>query len=159
MTEIHQHRHVSRLSIQMHGYHRPHARREAALACGKVNEERVAIDVDDHRTRANGHDGERRERCRHRRNENLVAGPDACRAQQQCDGICSIADADREAGPRGIREFRFEGLELGTEHEPPAGQHSVDGRTNLGGVLARTEIEERQCCGVHDALIVGDIGT
>jgi hypothetical protein len=103
------------------------------------------IDVGKHRSRAGHHDRESAVGRRERRRDHFVAGPNPERHDRQRERVGARADADRVFRAGGRRELLFEGLELGAENEPSAGDDAIDGGADVGRVFRRREGEKRDC--------------
>ena len=128
---------------------RPGTRGDRGLDAPWVEGEPFRIDVTEHGAGAGHHDGQRRISGRQRRRDDLVAGADAERAQGQGDCVGSSADANRESCAHGGCELRFERLDFGTQNEPAAGNHAIDGRAHIGRVFVRHERHERHAMHRH----------
>ncbi len=109
--------------------------------------ERVAlgIDVGEHRARPDHQDRQRRVGRRERRGDDLVAGADAKRPQDQGDGIGAVADANGVRRARCGGKFRLERRDLRAEHEPAAADDPLDGGANGVGVLVQARASCREC--------------
>ena len=119
----------------------------AALDGLGIDRQARRIDVGEHRPRAGHHDGERGVGGRQRRRDDLVAGADAERAQDQRDRVGAGADADgvRGAGRRG--ELALERFDFRAEDEPAAGHDPLDRGADVGGVLARRQRQRTERAG------------
>ena len=106
---------------------------------------RLRIDVAEDRTRAGRRDrlGGRVER--ERRHDDIVAGPDAHRAQGDRQRVGAVGDADDVIDAEVVRELALEGRDLGAEDEPAL----VDGvgrgadEAVAQGRARRVDVEQR----------------
>ena len=108
----------------------------AASAAARIHRQSLGIDVGKDRTRAGHHHRQRGVGRRQRRGDHFVAGADVEGAEDQRDRIGAGADADRVRHAAGGGEFAFERLHFGSEHEPAARDHPIDGGANRRRIFA-----------------------
>ena len=97
-----------------------------------------------------GHRAGRRDRLgrgpeRERRDDDLVARPDAQRAQRDRERLGAVGDADRVPRADVGGELGLERLDLGPEDEVPAVEHAMDRGADVGAQrrLRGGRVEER----------------
>ena len=132
-------RHVGRLPVQVNRQQCPRARRHRAGNLPGIDRHAGRVDIGKHRPRAGHHDGQRAVSGRQGSGDHLVAGAGAERAQHEGDRIGASPDADGAGRARRGREFLFERLDLGPEHEPSTGNDAVDRASHVRRILARHE--------------------
>ena len=77
-----------------------------------------------------------------RRGDDLVAWADTQRAQSDRERIGAGADADGVRRAARVGELLLERLQLGSEHEPAARDHALDGRLVAAEILRRRQLQE-----------------
>jgi hypothetical protein len=141
--DLHQRRHVGRLTVQMHRHDGLRPRRDRGSCRGGGQRQPVGIDIGKHRPRADHHDRQRGVGRRYRCGDDFVTGAHVERPQRQRERIRAGVHADGVDRIRCGGELLFECLELGAEHEPPARDDALDGGPDVGRVAAGHEAEER----------------
>ena len=141
--------HVGGLAVQMDRQDRSCPRPDGPLDGAGIEGQAIRIDVGEYRARPRHHDGERRVRGRERRRDDLVAGTNPEPAKDERDGIGASPDADGVRRTRRGSKLRLEGLNLGAEHEPAAGDDPIDGLADVRVVIARHERHERHAPRAH----------
>ena len=137
-------RHIGRLPVQVHGENRAGARPDRPGHLLGIEREPRRIDVGEHRPGADHHHGKGRVRRRQRRRDDLVAGPDPERSQDEGDRVGAGSDADGAGRAARRGELRFERFQLRAEHEPAAGDDALDGLAQFPrGIAFGHEREER----------------
>ena len=97
---------------------------------GRIDDEGVGVDVDEHGTCAAQLDGVRRRRERVRGDDDLVAGPDLEREQREVEGGRARRNRRRMRGAHGARDSGLELLDL-RAHRQLAGADDLLDRCEL----------------------------
>ena len=134
-----EHRHAERLDLanrreiaeQVHRDHGLRARRQRRTHRVRGDAERVGVDVAEDRRCAGVRDRLSRRVEGERRHDDLIAWPDAHRAQRDRQRVGAVGDADRVRRAEVGGELLLEGLHLRPEHVAPAVEHALDRRAQL----------------------------
>ena len=111
---------------QVHDDDRLRARRQRGAHRLRRDTERLGIDVAEHRPRAGRRDRLGRRVERERRHDDLVARPDAQRAQRQRQRVRAVGHADRVARAEVVGELRLEARDLRAEDVAARVEHLGD---------------------------------
>ena len=117
---------VAGLTAEMDRHDRLGARRDPPADVGDVDEHRRCVHVAEDRRRAGRQDRLHARRERQRRDDHLVARPDAEPGERDVEGRGAAVDRDRVAAPEIRLERRLEGARGRAEAEPAGGEDLRD---------------------------------
>ena len=139
--------HVGGLAVQVDRQDRRSPRCHRRRDRCRVDGQPIGIDVRKDRSCAGHHDRQGAVGGRKWRGDDFIATADPECAQGNSDCIGAGPDTNSTRRTRRLGKFRLECFQLGTEDEPAAFDHPLDGILDRDGVLARRQLQKRN----HDA--------
>jgi hypothetical protein len=117
---------IARMPVEMDGKNALRSRPGGALDSGRIDAERIGLDVDEHRPRAEMLDDVGRRTKRHRGGDHLVARLNAEGREADLHGVGRRKDGERSRSADEIGERGFESQRLRSGRDPIRGQRIDD---------------------------------